>query len=1243
MTWLQRLAGMLTAMCAVLIIATAVVVGIGRAFIPHADEIRPWLEAQLGERLGMPVEIGRVEAQWPRLTPQITLSSIRIGDSDEQLIGIDSARLELYLPGLINTHANLLNIAVLGLDLELAEDENGRWGLRLEEGGRMGGGNGAPPDRMLTGHLLLRNVNVRVVPHRLPATEWHLSEAELERGIDQTALVGRVHPAADRQSTLELRLRVDHAGSAADAVSAWLGVSRLELDSGLARQFLPSEVELPNRRFSAGAWLEWAPETGGRLDVEFAFEGGRHETVTGVIQAERQQRRFDAELVALKIGDELAVSGLRMAQLNRVWAVAVDSIDLNTLHRIVSPAGAVLPHWPEFLAGRIEELLVVFHSHEGLHALEGRINELAMTPVGPLPGVSGLDLDMALAGDRIVLRPGGEVSVDWPNMLRQEVHLERIGGRLVLAPGSIELDNFAIDHAVVDAVANGWIYLGDKRPFLDFGIDVARLETGDPRPWLPHGIVPPRTLEWLDQALAFIDHGHGDLLFHMRAGQSAGDFDPGDFHARVDFSGARLDYWPGWPAADLHQGQVEFLGRSVFGRVPKSAMRGLDLSVEQVVIEDLTEPELVFLVVAQQADASELTDVLARMPVAGWRGMFEQTNWTGPLSFSTEVTLPFRHMEHWGLDGEASFDGVKFSLPAVGVELPDLRGTAFFDRHQLVPTALHAMAARRMITIDTAATFDPPVRLELGAQLHPADLIVDEVLARNLRERVSGMSYWEFGLSALDDGLHLALSGDLEGSGMSLPDPLTKLSAESWPIKADARLSEELLDVRVALAERLDLAMMHDAAGWRAAIGVYQPHPEWPESAGFSMAGTMEDLDLYPWAAILTDLLGPDRGGAGAGTMRLQLGRLSWGDHYLEEVEVDAERIEEAWELSLAGRGTQGRVTVPMPLDSGRVLAIDLARLHIKSDREEFDEADLHSRSTPTQTSTVNPVGHPPLHLLVEDLRYRDLEIGRARVETHAFSDGVEIERVEANGPSLRLQGAGRWMITPDGPFSEFEGRLMTASLTDLLKVLGYETGLEATRTQADLVGRWPGAPQDFSLQRLDGRMAIDIADGLIPEARPGAGRLLGLISIGTIPRRLMLDFRDVFAQGLKFDRIDGSFTLDGGIAVTEDLLVDSPAARIRVSGSTDMVDRRYDQYLVVEPGVGGTLPLIGVLAGGPMGAAAGLVLQTLLDRPLRGIAEARYSVTGSWDSPVVELVEARVADEEGVEEVIIPDIPPPD
>ena len=123
------------------------------------------------------------------------------------------------------------------------------------------------------------------------------------------------------------------------------------------------------------------------------------------------------------------------------------------------------------------------------------------------------------------------------------------------------------------------------------------------------------------------------------------------------------------------------------------------------------------------------------------------------------------------------------------------------------------------------------------------------------------------------------------------------------------------------------------------------------------------------------------------------------------------------------------------------------------------------------------------------------------------------------------------------------------------------------------------------------------------------------------IPRRLSLDFSDFFQSGLSFNSITGKFRLADGNAYTDDLVIKSPAADILVTGRTGLRAKDYDQRMSVTPHAGSTLPIVGALAAGPVGAAAGLVIQSLLNKPLGKATERHYTVTGSWDKPKIALI----------------------
>ena len=147
----------------------------------------------------------------------------------------------------------------------------------------------------------------------------------------------------------------------------------------------------------------------------------------------------------------------------------------------------------------------------------------------------------------------------------------------------------------------------------------------------------------------------------------------------------------------------------------------------------------------------------------------------------------------------------------------------------------------------------------------------------------------------------------------------------------------------------------------------------------------------------------------------------------------------------------------------------------------------------------------------------------------------------------------------------------------------------------------------------------------------------VGLMSIAALPRRLALDFRDVFQKGLRFDKVRGSFLLIDGDAYTNNLKLEGPVAEIGIVGRVGLKDRDYQQQAVVTAEAGQMLPAVGGILAGPGVGAALLLFTQIFKEPLKGMGRASYCVTGSWDEPLVE----RLTPAELAEGPLCVDLPP--
>ncbi len=121
----------------------------------------------------------------------------------------------------------------------------------------------------------------------------------------------------------------------------------------------------------------------------------------------------------------------------------------------------------------------------------------------------------------------------------------------------------------------------------------------------------------------------------------------------------------------------------------------------------------------------------------------------------------------------------------------------------------------------------------------------------------------------------------------------------------------------------------------------------------------------------------------------------------------------------------------------------------------------------------------------------------------------------------------------------------------------------------------------------------------------PGFGKLLGVLSLQSLPRRISLDFRDVFSEGFAFDEIIGNVRIVNGVMSTDNLALIGPAAKVNIAGETDLAKETQRLAVRVQPSLSGgvsagaaLLFLANPIVGAAVGAGS-LLAQKVLKDPI--------------------------------------------
>lgn len=1204
------------------------------------SQLLPMLESRpeqvarwLSERAGIEVRVERARGEWNGRGLRFDLGGLALGIGDG--LRIDRAVLQVNLiaglwPGTPLTSLQLQSPSILA-----RRGRDGRWaveGLGLRSPAAM-------PDLSLVerlGEVVLDGASLRLVDE-LRGTDWTLDrvDARLRTRAGRTRLGLRAYQQVG--APLQLRLDLDAAR----------GEGRIYADlpeSDLApwvSEWLPSEWNLPQARLAAQAW---ARVVDGQIErVRFdarlsgtpmALEGDLATPPQGPTTlpalALRGEWTGTLEAWRLLLAEPEAQGGwLALDHAGELWALQA--------------TGWSLPRWSAWLAqnplftpsqraqiearqpsGRIEGLRLDWGGGRE-PTLRAVLRGLGLKPLGNQPGVAHLDLSLDGVGERIAVRvQSPQFRFDWPTSLRSPFQ-PALSGDLLLWRTDDEARSWclsALDLALdepgqyrIDAEAD--LCFDGEAPRVELRAEVAATDiTVAKRFWIINKM-PPTAVQWLDDALVGGRLARGRVLlsgdladwpFHNQAGR---------FEAIADLDQVDLRYRPDWPLGERLSGEARFLNAGM--EVDLQAQIG-GIAVQRVSggIARFRDGQLL-LDIEGEAQGADMLAFLRSTPL--WAKLstgLEHVAIEGPGRIRTRLDILLKKdARPPKVDGEVELQDADLRHAQWGIAFDAARGNVVFSergvRVDRMPVLHGGRPAQFSLAVGSFAS-DPlnVTEASLGGRLDPQALIDTQPELNWLKPYLLGASQWDITLAVparAGAAPSLRLRSDLVGTELTLPAPLRK--SEAVPMTLDLRLDlaapDKAVDLRLGELLRLRGVLNADQPfNGLAEFGDSHGLIERP-ARGIAVIGQVPVLDTSGWLGLAV--------GGGEGLLQsidLQCGELDVLGRPFPETRMRYRRGADALLVDFEGTALHGSVEVPGVGElAQRGITARFERLFWPSSEQDQDVS-----------AGLDPRVVPPLHVHARDLHLGGAELGETRLESFPTAEGMRIEQFHSRSDALELSARGDWLRRADHDESSFDVEFTAQDLGGMLRALGFAEFVEGGQTLATLKARWLGPPASFGLQKSQGELVLSVGKGRIPDVEPGAGRLFGLLSLSQIPRRLALDFSDFFRSGLSFNRIEGAFVLGGGQARTDNLLIDSPAAEIRIRGSTGLASQSYDQTMEVLPRAGSVLPIVGALAGGPAGAALGAVAQAVLQKPFKQITRTVYRVSGPWSKPQIDVLE---------------------
>jgi uncharacterized protein (TIGR02099 family) len=901
------------------------------------------------------------------------------------------------------------------------------------------------------------------------------------------------------------------------------------------------------------------------------------------------------------------------------------------------------------------------------------LNKVAWQAYESIPGIDNLSAQLSVQGHHgHVSLKGRDLKIDISKLLPSPVDIVEYDAptQLAIQPDGLSLSVANFSMRTPDGDATGLFHLWIPRDVADSPVafldaTVSNVDARHMSNYLPLKKFPQIATHWLNSAFlkGRVPHGRVVLAGAMR--QFPFRDGGGIFRATADFEDLRLHYANTFQDLDAGKGSAIFENQGFNAQLDSGHIGGLTLSQVQGGIADFKEGHLELNGEAS-GDTKSALNYLQSSSVGPHLGyLFMHLAGQGPMNAHVNLDFPFRQFADRVVTVDANLKSVKLRAPYWDDEIRDLNGTLNirnFDvkgndltatvlggttrfkiateaskkgqsgNHQLVVDAIGHATGERVATMlgftDTkvmSGGFDWTGRMVWPRVEFRADPVLDEAVGI-LRNQ-------EWHVQLLPFSVHLESS--LQGLTLNLPKPLIKQMAEKRALKVDLQVDtkdpgttakvKDVSKIPTALAK---VSLGTDAASlaWSFADG---PHLDRGRvrlgalsidslpAQGLSVDGHAPELDLSAWLSL------PVRSG--------QSSKLS---EILRSASVDVDRLEflsfgfpsmhlklstdsKNWITDLDGSAASGKVIVPFSLPDTGVVEIDLDRLaadgYIDDGVSNRDGVELES------SAMRNPVALPAIRVNVKELMFQKRRFGSLAAQVERTPDGLSLKDAILKGHTFSGSASGVWSNKTGQSKVQLTYSIDSGKVEETLADWGFEPVLAGKKGRLSGDFSWNNGMTPGILSRMTGHSKVNIEQGQLINVHPGAYKVLGLLSLSALPKRLLLDFRDVAEAGLAFDTVKGDFDFQSGNATTNNLVLKGPAADIGIVGRTGLVARDYDQTVRVSGKVQTPLAAAGGVLAGPAVGAAVLLFSNVFKGSLGGINSTYYHIGGSWDNPKID------------------------
>ncbi len=268
----------------------------------------------------------------------------------------------------------------------------------------------------------------------------------------------------------------------------------------------------------------------------------------------------------------------------------------------------------------------------------------------------------------------------------------------------------------------------------------------------------------------------------------------------------------------------------------------------------------------------------------------------------------------------------------------------------------------------------------------------------------------------------------------------------------------------------------------------------------------------------------------------------------------------------------------------------------------------------------------PKINLHCDRCQIDELNLGEVNLSiSRSGQDIIEIEHFNGKREQAQFSLSGQWQKNDQISITSITGELALKDIEYELEQLGYGSIIRDSGGKLNVDLNWQGGPHDFSFIHLNGELNASIDDGYLADVSDKA-RIFSVLSLQSIVRKLTLDFRDIFSDGMFYKDIKGDYHIEDGVLYTDNTRMDGTAGNLYIKGNTSFVTNALDYKMSYKPNLTASLPVLAWIATlNPVVFLAGVAIDQVITSQV--VSEFNFELTGSLSEPNFKEVNRKSRD----------------